>query len=58
MDESTDVSNMSHLVEYAWYIKDADIKDELLFCEPLQTTTKADDALQLGADFFDKHQMK
>ena len=58
MDESTDVSNMSQLIEYAWYIKDADIKDELLFCESLQTTTKADDALRLGADFFEKHQIE
>ena len=58
MDESTDVSNMSQLIEYAWYIKDGDIKDEFLFCEPLQTTTKADDALRLGADFFKKHQIK
>ena len=58
MDESTDVSNMSQLIEYAWYIKDGDIKDEFLFCGPLQTTTKADDALRLGADFFEKHQIK
>ena len=58
MDESTDVSNMSQLIEYAGYIKDDDIKDEFLFCEPLQTTTKADDALRLGADFFEMHQIK
>ena len=58
MDESTDVSIMSQLIEYAWYIKDGDIKDEFLFCEPLQTTTKADDALRLEADFFEKYQIK
>ena len=52
MDESTDVSNMSQLIEYAWYFKDGGIKDEFLFCEPLQTTTKADGALRLWADFF------
>ena len=58
MDESTYVSNMSQLIEYAWYIKDDDIEGEFLFCEPLQTTTKADDALRLGADFFEMHQIK
>ena len=58
MDESTDVFNMNQLIEYTWYIKDGDIKDEFLFCEPLQTTTKADDALRRGADFFEKHQIK
>ncbi|XP_076031940.1 protein FAM200C-like [Oratosquilla oratoria] len=47
LDESTDVSNMSQLIVYARYIKDGDIKDEFLFCEPLQTTTKADDVLRL-----------
>ena len=58
MGESTDVSNMSQLIEYAWYIKDGGIKDEFLSGEPLQTTTKADGALRLGADFFEKHQIK
>ena len=57
MEESTDVSIMSQLIEYAWYIKDGDIKDEFLFCEPLQTTTMADDALRLEADFFEKYQI-
>ena len=58
MDESTDVSNMSQLIEYAWYIKNGDIKDEFLLCEPLQTTTKADNALRLEADFFEMYQIK
>ena len=51
LDESTDVSNMSQLIVYARYIKDGDIKDEFLFCEPLQTTTKVDCVLRLVADF-------
>ena len=58
MDESTDVSIMSQLIEYAWYIKDGDIKDEFLFCVLLQTTTKADDALRLEADFFEKYKIR
>ena len=58
MEESADVSNMSQLIEYAWYIMDDDIKGEFLFCKPLQTMTEADDTLRLGADFFEKHQIK
>ena len=58
MDESIDVSNINQLIEYAWYIKDGDIKDEFLFCEPLQITTKTDDVSRLGVYFFEKHQIK
>lgn len=58
LDESTDVSSMSQLIVYARYIKDGDIKDEFLFCEPLQTTTKADDIFRLLANFLEKHQIK
>ena len=49
---------MSQLIVYACYIQDGDIKDKFLFCEPLQTTAKADDLLRLVADFFEKHQIK
>ena len=49
---------MSQLIVYACYIKDGDIKDKFLICEPLQTATKADDVLRLVADFFVKHQIK
>ena len=58
LDESMDVSNMSQLIVYAHYIKDGDIKDKFLFCEPLQTMTKADDVLRLVANFFEKHQIE
>ena len=49
---------MSQLIEYARYTKDRDVNDKFLFCEPLQTTTKANDALRFVADFFEKHQIK
>ena len=41
LDESTDIANISQLVVYTRYITDGGIKDEFLFCEGLQTTTKA-----------------
>ena len=49
---------MGELIVYARYIKDGDIKDKFLFCEPLQTTIKADKVLRLVANFFEKHQIK
>lgn len=58
LDESTDVSNMSQLIVYTRYIKDGEIKDEFLFCETLQTTTKAADVFRLLDEFFEKHQIK
>ena len=48
---------MSQLIEYARYTKDGDIKDKFLFCGPSQTRTKANDALRLASDFFEKHQI-
>ncbi|XP_076064460.1 protein FAM200C-like [Oratosquilla oratoria] len=58
LDKSTDVSNMNQLIVYTWYIKDGEIKDEFLFCEALQTMTKAADISQLMDEFFEKHQIK
>ena len=49
---------MSQLIVYPRNIKDGDIKDKFLFCEPLQTTTKADDVFRLVADFFENYQIK
>ncbi|KAI6659386.1 Protein ZBED8-like [Oopsacas minuta] len=43
LDELTDIANISQLVVYIRYITDGGIKDEFLFCEGLQTRTKAGD---------------
>jgi hypothetical protein len=37
-DESTDVSNCAQLLIFAWYIHMNEVKEELLFCEPLKET--------------------
>ena len=54
MDESTDVSNLSQLLVYSRYVADETIKEEFLFCQPLETTSKAADVFQVLIDFFDK----
>ena len=45
LDESTDVSSCSQLLVFVRYINSGDIKDEFLFCNALETTTKADDVM-------------
>ena len=58
LDESTDISNISQLIVYTRYIKDCGIKDEFLFCQGLQTTSKAADVFRLVDEFFQRHQIK
>lgn len=58
VDESTNISNMSQLIVYTHYIKDGKLKDEFLFCEILQTTTKEADVFRLLDDCFLKHQIQ
>ena len=38
LDESTDVSNLSQLLVYSRYVVDGTIKEDFLFCQPLETT--------------------
>ncbi|CDQ91221.1 unnamed protein product [Oncorhynchus mykiss] len=52
LDETTDVSNLSQLALFVRYVKDDVIKEDVLFCKPLTTTTKAADVKKLVDDFF------
>ncbi|KAI6659656.1 Protein ZBED8-like [Oopsacas minuta] len=55
LDESPDIANIRQLAVYTRYITDGGIKDEFLFCEGLQTTTKAADVFRLLDEFFWRH---
>ena len=59
LDESTDipVSNLSQLLVYVRYVADEKINEEFLFCQPLETTSKAVDVFQMLIDFFDKTEL-
>ncbi|XP_076030406.1 protein FAM200C-like [Oratosquilla oratoria] len=57
IDESTDVSNHSQLLVFVRYVHERCIKEEFLFCERLETTTKADDVFRLVQLFFDCHEL-
>ena len=66
LDESTDISNLSQLLVYVRYVADERINEEFLFCQPLETTSKAvepllyTDALNcgLGAALMQEHDGK
>ena len=57
LDESTDISNLSQLLVYVRYVADERINEEFLFCQPLETTSKAVDVFQMLFDFFDKTEL-
>jgi hypothetical protein len=42
LDESTDVSNMAHLLTFIRFEDKESVKEELLFCEPLLGRTTSD----------------
>ena len=57
LDESTDIFNFSQLLVYVRYDADERINEEFLFCQPLETTSKAVDVFQMLIDFFDKTEL-
>ena len=57
LDESTDISNLSQLLVYVRYVADERINEEFLFCQPMETTSKAVDVFQMLIDFFDKTEL-
>ncbi len=57
IDESTDVSNHSQLLVFVRYVHEKNIKEEFLFCERLETTTKEVDIFKLIQSFFDHHEL-
>ncbi|CAM5095941.1 unnamed protein product [Natator depressus] len=51
VDESRDISKMSHLFAYVRYMWNKEIKEDFLFCKELKRTTKSDDIFKLIDDF-------
>ncbi|XP_078495350.1 protein FAM200C-like [Ciona intestinalis] len=54
-DETTDVAQLSQLLVYVRFVGSSSIEEEMLFCKPLETTTKAEDVFNLVATYFDNH---
>ena len=57
LDESTDISNLSQLLVYIRYVADERINEKFLFCQPLETTSKAVNVFQMLIDFFHKTEL-
>ena len=58
LDETTDVRNQAQLMVYCRYRGDEDFVEELLFCSPLETTTKGLDVFNMVDDFFRKQDVQ
>nr|CAB3267858.1 zinc finger BED domain-containing protein 5-like [Phallusia mammillata] len=56
LDESVDVSSVSQLMVFVRYAVSTSIKEELLFCSALDTTTKASDVMEKVNHFFTKNE--
>ena len=52
-DETTDVAQLSQLLVCVRYVGSTSIEEEMRFCRPLKTTTKAEDVFQVVSLFFD-----
>uniref|UniRef100_K7FBY5 DUF4371 domain-containing protein n=1 Tax=Pelodiscus sinensis TaxID=13735 RepID=K7FBY5_PELSI len=55
LDVSTNVTLCSQLLVFAQYMVEGDFKDEFLFCKTLDTTTKAQDVMEIVNNFFEVH---
>uniref|UniRef100_K7GCU8 DUF4371 domain-containing protein n=1 Tax=Pelodiscus sinensis TaxID=13735 RepID=K7GCU8_PELSI len=55
LDESTNITLCSQLLVFARYMVEGDFKDEFLFCKTLDTTTKAQDVMEIVNNFFEVH---
>ena len=57
LDESVDVSSVSQLMVFVRYAVGTSIKEELLFCSALDTTTKASDVMEKVNQFFNENEI-
>ena len=57
-DETTDVAQMFQLLVYIRFVGSTSIEEEMLFCKPLQKTTKAKDMFENVFSYFDHNLIK
>ena len=53
LDESTDVQSCLQLLSFVMYVHDEHLKEEFLFCEPVEQSTKGEDVMQKLTEFFE-----
>ncbi|XP_064078518.1 protein FAM200C-like [Macrobrachium nipponense] len=52
LDESTDASSYSQLIVFTRYAHEGNLKEEFLFCQPLETTTNGEDIMKEVTNYF------
>ena len=57
LDESVDVSSVSQLMVFVRYAVGTSVKEELLFCSALNTSTKESDVLETVDHFFNENKI-
>lgn len=57
LDETTDVAQLSQLLVYARFIFEKQVEEEFLFCNPLKTTTKAENVMDMVSNFFQEERL-
>ena len=52
LDETTDVAQCSQLLMFARFVSGNRVKEEMLFCHPMESYTTATDIFQVVSNFF------
>ena len=58
LDESTDVSSCSQLMVFVRYCHESDAKEEILFCNDLESTTRGADVMEMLDSYFLQHNIE
>ncbi|XP_076062512.1 zinc finger BED domain-containing protein 5-like [Oratosquilla oratoria] len=56
-DEMTDVAQCSQLLMYARFVSGNNIKEEIMFCHPMESFTTAEAIFDVISDFFQENQL-
>ena len=51
LDESTDVAGLAQLLVYVRYVYGGSIKEDIIFCKPLETRTTGEDIFKVLDSF-------
>ena len=57
LDETTDVAQCSQRLMYARFVSGNHVKEEMLFCHPMESYTTATDIFQVVSNFFQENQL-
>ena len=56
-DEAPDISNCSNLLLYARFLNNNIMKEEMLFCHPMESLTTSEDISNVVSNFFEENEL-